>query len=60
ASTVILYDKFGKSFLDIYEIVPGFIVASIAIVAFSLFSSVRAGTKEAFETMLKEIESLKR
>lgn len=58
ASTVILYDKFGKSFLDIYEIVPGFIVASIAIVVFSLFSSVRAGTKEAFETMLKEIKEI--
>ncbi len=58
ASTVILYDKFGKSFLDIYEIVPGFIVASVAIVVFSLFSSVRAGTKEAFETMLKEIKEI--
>lgn len=45
ASTVILYDKFGKSFLDIYEIVPGFLASSVAIVVFSLLSSVRPGDK---------------
>lgn len=58
-SMVILYDKFGKSFLDIYEIVLGFIVVSIVIVVFSLFFSVWVGIKEVFEIMFKEIESLR-
>ncbi len=56
ASTVILYDQFGKGFLDIYEIVPGFIASSIAIVVFSLLSSVRPGTKEAFDRVIQEIK----
>ncbi|WP_163532647.1 sodium/proline symporter PutP [Helicobacter suis] len=55
ASTVILYDKFGKVYLDIYEIVPGFIASSLAIVIFSLLSSVRPGTKDAFDLVVQEI-----
>ncbi|CRF41063.1 sodium/proline symporter PutP [Helicobacter ailurogastricus] len=56
ASTVILYDKFGKSFLDIYEIVPGFLASSVAIVVFSLLSSVRPGTKDAFDLVMQEVK----
>ncbi|BEG56575.1 Sodium/proline symporter PutP [Helicobacter sp. NHP21005] len=56
ASTVILYDKFGKSFLDIYEIVPGFLASSVVIVVFSLLSSVRPGTKDAFDLVMQEVK----
>ncbi|PAF47215.1 sodium/proline symporter [Helicobacter sp. 12S02232-10] len=55
AAVVILYKNFGTQFFDIYEIVPGFLCASIAIIGVSLMQPVRPGTKEAFETMLKEI-----
>ncbi|BCZ19098.1 Sodium/proline symporter PutP [Helicobacter sp. NHP19-012] len=55
ASTVILYDKFGRSFLDIYEIVPGFLASSLAIIVFSLLSSVRPGTKDAFDLVMQEV-----
>lgn len=57
AVVVVLYKNFLAAALDfpIYEIVPGFICASLAIVIVSLMQPVRPGTKEAFETMLKEI-----
>ncbi|BDQ27373.1 sodium/proline symporter PutP [Helicobacter heilmannii] len=55
AGTVILYDKFGRSILDIYEIVPGFITSSLAIIIFSLLGSVRPGTKDAFDLVMKEV-----
>ncbi|PAF41284.1 sodium/proline symporter PutP [Helicobacter sp. 11S02596-1] len=55
AVVVILYKNFGVAYFEIYEIVPGFLCASIAIVLVSFTQKVRPGTKEAFETMLKEI-----
>lgn len=55
AVTVVVYKNFLNSMFPIYEIVPGFIVASLAIVLVSLTQPVRPGTKEAFNTMLKEI-----
>lgn len=55
AVTVVVYKNFLNSMFPIYEIVPGFIVASLAIVIVSLMQPVRPGTKEAFNTMLKEI-----
>ncbi|HHT7004525.1 TPA: sodium/proline symporter PutP [Campylobacter coli] len=39
----------------IYEIVPGFLVASVVIIIASLFTNVRSGTKAAYEKMLKEL-----
>ncbi|XGQ70007.1 sodium/proline symporter PutP [Campylobacter hepaticus] len=41
--------------LPIYEIVPGFIAASIVIIIASLLTNVRSGTKTAYERMLKEL-----
>lgn len=41
--------------LPIYEIVPGFIAASIVIIIASLLTNVRSGTKAAYERMLKEL-----
>ncbi len=55
ASVVVLYKNFFKSYWDIYEIVPGFILASIVIVIASLLTHVRPGTKAAYEKMLKEL-----
>ncbi|RAX56647.1 sodium:proline symporter [Helicobacter monodelphidis] len=58
ALVVVLYKNFLAEALNfpIYEIVPGFICASIAIVVVSLMQPVREGTKRAFETMLREVE----
>ncbi|EDO8877988.1 sodium/proline symporter PutP [Campylobacter coli] len=39
----------------IYEIVPGFVVASAVIIIASLLTQVRPGTKAAYERMLKEL-----
>ena len=39
----------------IYEIIPGFFGASIAIIIGSLLTNVRPGTKSAYETMLKHL-----
>lgn len=39
----------------IYEIIPGFFGASIAIIIGSLLTNVRPGTKNAYETMLKHL-----
>ncbi|PAF52333.1 sodium/proline symporter PutP [Helicobacter sp. 13S00477-4] len=55
AITVVLYKNFGNQFFQIYEIIPGFLLASIVILIVSLMQPVRPGTKEAFETMLKQI-----
>ncbi|ANV97518.1 sodium:proline symporter [Helicobacter enhydrae] len=56
AVMVILYKNFLNDFFPIYEIVPGFVAASIAIVVVSLMQPVREGTKQAFNAMLKECE----
>ena len=39
----------------VYEIIPGFVVASLAIIIFSLASKVRDGTKAAYDKMLKNL-----
>lgn len=55
AITVVVYKNFLSAYLDIYEIVPGFIFASLAIIVVSLCTKVRPGTKAAYETMIKEL-----
>lgn len=39
----------------VYEIIPGFVVASLAIIIFSLASKVRDGTKAAYDKMLDNL-----
>lgn len=39
----------------VYEIIPGFVVASLAITIFSLASKVRDGTKAAYDKMLENL-----
>lgn len=56
AVVVVVYKNWLSDFFPIYEIVPGFLCAVIAIVVVSLCYKVRPGTKEAFETMIKEIK----
>lgn len=56
AVTVVLWKNIFSSFLNVYEIIPGFILASIAIVVISLITNVRPKTKEAYEKMLKELQ----
>ena len=55
AVTVILYKNFLAIYLDLYEIIPGFLVASLVIVFVSLFQPVREGTKETFMELEKEL-----
>ncbi|EOG7165387.1 sodium/proline symporter PutP [Campylobacter fetus] len=55
AITVVVYKNFLSAYLDIYEIVPGFIFASLAIIVVSLCTKARPGTKAAYETMIKEL-----
>ncbi|PAF43857.1 sodium/proline symporter PutP [Helicobacter sp. 11S03491-1] len=55
AVVVVVYKNFLSQHFGIYEIIPGFVCASLAIIIVSLLQPVRKGTKEAFETMLKEI-----
>lgn len=57
AITVVLYKKWlGAAIgIQIYEIVPGFIAASIVIVVASLLGKVRPGTKAAYEKMLQHL-----
>lgn len=53
ASVVVVWKNFIG--LGIYEIVPGFLAASIVIVVCSLMGQVRPGTKAAYEKMLKNL-----
>lgn len=57
ALMVVLWKKYLAEFfgLPLYEIVPGFVVASLMIIVVSLLSNVRPGTKAAYERMLKEL-----
>ncbi|PZT47638.1 sodium/proline symporter [Helicobacter valdiviensis] len=57
ALMVVLWKKYLAEFfgLPLYEIVPGFVVASLMIIIVSLLSNVRPGTKAAYERMLKEL-----
>ncbi|MDU7693456.1 MAG: sodium:proline symporter [Helicobacter sp.] len=56
AIIVVVYKNFLSQFFPIYEIIPGFIGASIVIVIVSLLQPVRPGTKEAFNSMLDNIK----
>lgn len=58
AVVVVVYKNFLASVLHfpIYEIVPGFVCASIAIVLVSLCSTPRAGTKAAYQKMLESLK----
>ena len=57
ALVVVLWKNYLATLFNfpIYEIVPGFLVASLVIVIASLLTSVRPGTKAAYERMLKEL-----
>lgn len=55
AVVVVVYKNFFIQYFGLYEIIPGFFFASLAIVLVSLLQPVRKGTKEAFDTMLREI-----
>lgn len=57
AVVVVLWKNYLASFFDfpIYEIVPGFLAASLVIIIASLLTNVRPGTKAAYERMLKEL-----
>lgn len=54
ALVVILYKNFPP--FPIYEIVPGFIAASLAIIIVSLMQPVRKGTKQTFQAMLEKCQ----
>ncbi|HEC1569796.1 TPA: sodium/proline symporter PutP [Campylobacter upsaliensis] len=45
----------GALNFPIYEIVPGFVCASLIIIIVSLMTKVRPGTQKAYETMLKNL-----
>lgn len=45
----------GALNFPIYEIVPGFVCASLVIIIVSLMTKVRQGTQKAYETMLKNL-----
>lgn len=55
AVVVVLYKNFFKEFFNIYEIVPGFLAASVVIIIASLLTSVRPGTKAAYHKMLSHL-----
>ena len=55
AAVVVLYKNFFKEFFNIYEIVPGFLAASVVIIIASLLTSVRPGTKAAYHKMLSHL-----
>lgn len=55
AVVVIVWKNFIAQHLNLYEIVPGFLCASLAIIFVSLLGKVRPGTQKAYETMLKNL-----
>ncbi|MBM0637441.1 sodium/proline symporter PutP [Campylobacter sp. VicNov18] len=57
ALTVVLWKNYLVEIfnLPIYEIVPGFLAASLVIIIASLFTKLRLGTKTAYERMLEEL-----
>ena len=54
AAVVMAWKQFFAD-TGVYEIIPGFLVASLAIVVFSLVSNVRPGTKAAYNKMLENL-----
>lgn len=57
AVVVVIHNNFLYKYFPIYEIVPGFVCASIAIVLVSYLQPVRPGTKEAFDKMMIEMKA---
>lgn len=57
AVVVVVHKNFFYQYFPVYEIIPGFLLASAAIIIVSLTQSVREGTKKAFYSMLKEIHN---
>ncbi len=55
ALTVLIWKNFIYEYFNLYEIVPGFALASLVIIVTSLITSVRPGTKAAYKTMLKHL-----
>lgn len=55
AVVVVVYKNFLSAWFGIYEIIPGFLAASLVIILVSLATKVRPGTKAAYETMLKHL-----
>lgn len=57
AVVVVAYKNIFAEMLDfrIYEIIPGFVCASVAIVIVSLCGKVRDGTKKAYHKMLENL-----
>ncbi|MGX2972800.1 sodium/proline symporter PutP [Helicobacter sp. T3_23-1059] len=57
ALVVVAYKNILAEMLDfhIYEIVPGFVCASVAIIIVSLCGKVREGTKKAYQKMLDNL-----
>ena len=51
AIVVVLHKNFLYDMMPIYEIVPGFVCASIAIIVVSLLQPVRPGTKAAYDKL---------
>lgn len=56
ALSVVVHKNFTYQYLEIYEIIPGALLASLTIIVVSLTQPVRSGTKEAFDKMLEEIK----
>ena len=57
AIVVVLHKNFLYDMMPIYEIVPGFVCASIAIIVVSLLQPVRPGTKAAYDKMMEELKA---
>ena len=57
AVVVVAHNNFLYKYFPIYEIVPGFVCASIAIILVSYLQPVRPGTKEAFDKMMIEMKA---
>lgn len=55
AVVVIVWQNYIAEYIKLYEIVPGFIAASLAIIIASLMTSVRPGTKAAYEKMIANL-----
>lgn len=57
AIVVVLHNNIFYKYFPIYEIVPGFVCASLAIIIVSYLQPVRQGTKEAFDKMMVEMKA---
>lgn len=55
AVVVIVWQNYIAAYINLYEIVPGFIAASLVIIIASLMTSVRPGTKAAYEKMIANL-----